>query len=221
MGSIACSRILQRAARTLFDETGVRWPPAELLDYLNAGIGAIVAAKPDVAATAQPFELVGGSRQDLPQDFIQFLGLTRNLGADGATPGRAIRQVERNELDHGYPDWHSATGEAVLHYCHDRRLPRLFYVFPAAAGWVELQGVKAPAEIVDAAETLPLDDLYENPLHNWVVAYAYAKSSKSGDMNRSGAYMTLFANALGLKSQLQFSFAPTDPDVAARSGEDN
>ncbi|PPE74590.1 hypothetical protein C3942_07455 [Solimonas fluminis] len=220
MGTIACSRVLQRAARTLFDETGVRWSPTELLDYLNAGISAIVAAKPDVAATAEAFELVPGTRQDLPADFVQFLGLVRNLGADGQTPGRAIRQVERNELDHSYPDWHGSSGDAVLHYCHDKRLPRLFYVFPAAEGWVELQGVKALPAVTDAAQTLPLDDLYENPLHNWVVAYAYAKSSKSGDMNRSGAYMTLFANALGLKSQLQFSFAPTDPDVAARTGED-
>lgn len=220
MGTIACSRILQRAARTLFDETGVRWPPSELLDYLNAGIGAIVAAKPDVAAVSQAFELVAGTRQDIPQDFIQFLGLTRNLGTDGATPGRSIRQVERNELDHGYPDWHASSGEAVLHYCHDKRLPRVFYVLPAALGWVELEGVRSPAAVTDAAEPLPLDDLYENPLHWWVVAHAYAKSSKSGDMNRSAAYMTLFANALGLKSQMQFSFAPADPDVAARIGGD-
>lgn len=221
MGTIACSVILNRAAKTLFDETGVRWTPVELLDYLNAGIAAVIAAKPDAGSVSEPFELDPGSRQEIPPEFSQFLGVVRNLGGDGLTPGKAIRQIERNELDHSNPDWHTATGSAVLHYTHDKRLPREFYVFPATSGFVELQGVKRPAAVTDAAYELPIDDLYESPLHNWVVAYAYAKSSKSGDMNRASAYLTLFANALGLKSQMQFSFAPKDPDVAAKTGEDD
>jgi len=221
MGTIACSVILNRAAKTLFDETGVRWPPAELLDYLNAGIVAVIAAKPDAGAVSEPFELEDGTQQEIPAEFSQFLGLTRNMGENGLTPGKAIRQIERNELDHNNPDWHTVTGSAVLHYTHDKRLPRVFHVYPGCTGWVELQGVKVPAAVTDPAYELPIDDLYESPLHNWVVGYAYAKSSKSGDMNRSGAYMTLFANALGLKSQMQFSFAPKDPDVAAKTGEDD
>lgn len=220
MGTIACSVILNRAAKTLFDETGVRWAPDELLDYLNAGIAAVIAAKPDAGSVSEPLELVAGSRQEIPPEFSQFLGLTHNLGADGETPGKAIRQIERNELDHSNPDWHTVSGNAVLHFAHDKRLPRVFWIYPNATGWVELQGVKRPEAVAGPDYELPIDDLYESPLHNWVVAYAYAKSSKSGDMNRASAYLTLFANALGMKSQMQFSFAPTDPDVAAKTGTD-
>lgn len=221
MGTIACSVILNRAAKTLFDETGDRrWPVSELLDYLNAGVLAVIVAKPDAGAVSIPFELQAGSQQEIPEDFSQFLGLTHNLGVSGSTPGRAIRPIERAELDNSNPGWHTASGSAVHHFVHDPRLPKVFWVFPRVTGWVELQGVQRPAPVTDASYELPIDDLYEGAIYNWVMAHAYAKSTKSGDMVRSTGYMSLFASALGLKLQRQFAMAPKDPDVAAKTGED-
>lgn len=220
MGTIPASRVLSRAATTLFDESGVRWSEPELLDYLNAGISAVIAAKPDAASTTVPLQLQPGTLQTIPEHWIQLLGVVRNLGADGLHPGRVVRQIERAELDNHDPDWHRKVGSEVHHFVSDARLPREFYVFPAAAGWVEVQAVVHPGDVHYPEEIIPLDDIYENPLHNWVVGYAYAKSTKSGDLGKSMAYLTLFSNALGLRMQRQLSFAPPDPDVATKTGGD-
>lgn len=217
MGTIAASVILNRAAKTLLDETGVVWNPAELLDYLNAGITAIVAAKPDAFTVNAPFPLVAGTKQSIPASGIQILDVIRNLGAGGATPGGVIRQAERTALDHADPQWHTATGTEVLHFMTDRRDPRVFYVYPARTSlpWsVELLYASHPPRISAPNEILPIDDLYESPLHAYVCGYAYAKNTKRQDVGKMNGYMTMFANSIGVKSQVQFAFAPTPADLS-------
>lgn len=215
MGTIAVSVILNRASKTLLDETNVAWADTELLDYLRAGINAIVANKPDASVKNVAFLVVAGSKQTIPNDGIQQLDVVRNLGASGNTPGKVIRQVERTALDHSDPDWHLKTGPEVLHFCSDKRDPRTFYLYPARVPpWsIELVYVAHPARIENENSILPIDDLYENPLHAFVVAHAYAKNTKRQDLNKFQAYMAIFAQSIGAKTQVQFAFAPVPADV--------
>ena len=54
-----------------------------------------------------------------------------------------------------------------------------------------------------------------------VRALINANTSLRNDYIALGVFLRVCAaNALGLKSQLQFSFAPADPDVAAKTGTD-
>ncbi|MBA4285466.1 MAG: hypothetical protein C0434_08045 [Xanthomonadaceae bacterium] len=215
MGTIAASVILNRAAKTLLDETGVTWQPSELLDYLRAGINAVFLFKQDCSTRNVPHALAAGSKQAIPQDGTQALDVVRNLGPAGATPGAAIRQVERETLDRDDPNWHTATGPQVLHVTFDKRDPRTFYVYPRPPGaWsVELVYAAHPQRIESASDVLPIDDLYETPLHAYVVAYAYFKNAKRGDVAKSQAYLGMFTQMIGAKSAAQFQFAPLPSPV--------
>lgn len=222
MGTIACEVILDRAAKTLFDETNVRWPAGELLDYLNAGLSWLLIHKPDAYVELGPIELEDGALQSLPERGVLVLNVLENLGVNGTSVGRAIRQIERNELDHNNPEWLTATGSAVLHWTFDKRDPKHFYVFPRPVGtwYVRALWSATPERITDPDSILPVDDLYESPLHNFVVGYALLKNSKSGDPAKAGSYLTMAANTIGVKFQMQAAFSSVDPDVAAKTGQD-
>jgi len=215
MGTITIGTIITRASNTLYDETQVQWPEDELLDYAAAGINAIVAAKPDAYIVSESFALANDTKQEIPPAGIQLIDVVRNVG------GRQIRHHDRTPFDRFPDNWHDQTGTEVKHFMHDKRDPRRFYVWPrVASGSVELVYAAHPPRIDDTADLFPLDDLYETALHNYIVGYAYAKSTKRGDMNRANAYFTMFANSIGIKSQVQMAFAPLPPDDASNTIKD-
>lgn len=207
--TIAASVVIRRAQKTLFDETGVMWPEDELLDYLNAGVNAICANKPDAFVKNEIVALAPDSKQTIPAGGIQLLDVIRNAG------GRAIRQTDRNHLDHSNPEWHNDVGSSVKHFMHDKRDPKRFYVWPRVAGGsVELSYAAHPPRMASLTSPIPVDDLYETPLHHFVCGNAYAKNSKRGDLNKANAYFTMFVNAIGAKRQVQLAFSPLTPDEA-------
>lgn len=216
MGTITGNVIITRAQKTLLDETGVSWSTAELLDYLVAGFRAIVATKPDAYIVHDPvFALAAGTLQTLPAGGVQILDVIKN------SAGGAVRQIEKDWLDHSNPTWHAATAAPTLHYISDKRNPKHFHVFPPAVGGATVEAIYSslPPAYTDPTTAIPLDDFYDGPLHNWIVAYAYAKNSKRGDLNKSNAYFTLFGNAIGMKTTVQMAFAPLTPDEAPRGVE--
>lgn len=218
--TIAASVIISRVQTTLLDLTGVLWTQAELLDYLNAGINAIVAVKPDVSVATATFAVTNASaKQTIPSDGLELLDVVRNL----STTGTAIRQVERNHLNHISPTWAktSTTGD-ILHYTHDKRNPTIFYIYPQPASGtnnIELVYAQIPARLTLVSQSIPIADIYESPLHNYVVAYAYAKNAKRGDLTKAQAYFAMFANSIGARTQAQFMFSPDTPNE--KGGESN
>lgn len=221
MGTIACSVILDRASRKLFDETKVRWMAPELLDDLNGGLSWLVLNKPDAFTVIGNIELAEGALQSVPESGSLLLAVLENTGADGLVIGKAIRQIERNELDHNNPDWLTATGPAVLHYTFDKRAPRIFYIFPRPAGPWNVRAMWAATPRVDNPDDLlPVDDIFETTLVYFVIGSALLKNSKSGDPAKAGSYLTMAANTIGARFQAQAAFSPVDPDVAAKTGQD-
>lgn len=220
--SILASVIISRAQTTLLDATGVLWPQAELLDYLNAGITAIIAVKPDANTATASFTVTNGqAKQTIPSDGIEFLDVVRNLSGTGT----AIRQIERNHLNHIAPTWpNTATTGDILHYMHDKRNPTIFYIYPQPSSGthnVELVYTQLPARLTSVSQTLPIADIFEGPLHNYVVAYAYAKNAKRGDLTKAQAYFAMFANSIGARTQAQFEFAPKTPDERSGAPKNN
>lgn len=75
-------------------------------------------------------ELVAGTEQDVGEQTRAVLDLIRNMGT-GATPGKAIRKINRQMLEELFPDWHSYTATTeVLFGMIDPMTPNKFYVFP-------------------------------------------------------------------------------------------
>ena len=208
--AIAASVLLNRAAKTLLDETGVLWSSAELLDYINAAISAVVTIKPDTYVLTSTFTLTNAqAKQTLPSGGLQLVEVTRNL-----SPGSSvIRQVERNHLNHTDEDW-AATAGTPKHFMYDRRNPKNFYIYPQPASGtntVELVYSAVPTRLTTAADLLPIDDIYENPLFFYVVAMAYAKNAKRGDNVKMNGYMSMFMTSMGIRKNVQDMFGPVTP----------
>lgn len=209
--AILASVILNRAAKTLLDETGVLWTSAELLDYLNAALSALISVKPDVYTITESFTLTNAqAKQSLPVGATQLMEVTRNLSP--AT--KSITQVERNHLNHINNEW-PATAGTPAHFMYEKRNPDIFYIYPQPASGtntVEIVYSGMPTRLTAVGNTVPVDDIYENPLWAFVVAMAYAKNAKRGDLNKTQAYLNIFSTAVGARQQIQFSFSPVTPD---------
>lgn len=215
--AVTATQVLDRVEKTLLDETNVQWSRAELLDYLNAGIRYICANKPDAFTVNAAMSLtVNETKQTIPAGGYALLDVVRNMGANGTTIGKSIRQIERNHLDHTNEDWHTTTTPAyVQHFSFDKRDPKVFWIYPprSSTWYVQVVYSGIPAEVDESGNNvIRVDDVYETPLYWYVLALTYMKNSKRGDMNKANGYLQLFGQAVGLKMQMQVAFNPTAPE---------
>lgn len=240
------SDIISRVSIALFDQTNVRWSKAEIVNYINDGQAQIILLRPDANAVVGSLRLATGTKQTLPTvgstdpngvplpPGIRFLRMVRNMGSDGKTPGRAVRECSRVALDNEIPDWHTTNpGAVVMHHIFDNIAPKTFYVFPPVASTATVYAeciyagtatsVSIDVNGVITNDTLTLDDTYINALFDFVMARCYAKdASYAGNMQRALTHAEAFGNALGVTQQLQFlaaaaqSATPT-PAAAAQT----
>ena len=180
MSTVLASSIIDRAAITLQDTTNIRWPRAELLGWLNDGQRDIVMHKPNACVANGARQLAAGSKQTIAADAIGLVDAVRNLGANGTTPGRAVRLVSREILDSQIPGWHfeTPTGE-VKHFVYSELDPRTFYVYPPSNGANQLELIcsAAPGNVAENA-TIAIDDIYANALLDYILYRAYAKDTE-------------------------------------------
>lgn len=200
MPTVTARRIVESAQKTLFDETGVRWTPDELLTYLSDAQREVVILKPTANTINDVVQLAPGTRQEIPAAGLEFIDVVRGMGSDGLTPGRAVRQVSRTTLDATRPDWHTDTADIeAVHYMFDNRDVRHFYVTPpqpTPAGYVEIIYAATPTEVGTLDDVIALDDAYSTVLMFYVIARAMAKDSGEGDPNKASYYHNLFSNIL-------------------------
>lgn len=202
MGTVLASKIISDAQTLLQDADGTRWTSEELLGWLNEGQREIVLAKPDAYVKAEAIRLAAGVRQALPVSGTVLLAVTRNMGADGLTPGAAVPLVDRAIMDAALPGWaFDATSTVVGNYMYDDRSPKHFYVHPpqpaANQGYVEVVYSAAPAD-VGAGAAILLDDVYAGALINYMIYRAYSKDLDMGpNAQRASLAYSVFSQALG------------------------
>lgn len=214
MATITAQSLINRVKRILNDSTSVRWTEAELLDYLNDAQREIVLMRPDALTKTESMALVASNtKQSIPNAGIRLMNVTRNMGADGNTPGRAIRLVDRAVLDTQVPDWHSsAAANEVMHYVFDPVNPKIFYVYPrvSTSRQIEIVYSASPADIL-LTDTIAIDDIYSNAIINYIFYRAYSKDADyAQNASLSSSYWNSFVQELGLKTQVDLS---TDPNT--------
>lgn len=207
------SVILEQVTDILQDKTNIRWTVPELIRSLNDGQRAIVLLRPDASAVNTPHQLVVGSRQRIPDNGLRLLDVTRNMGANGALAGRAIRIVQREVLDSQLPDWHTQTSNVVRHYMLDNRDPKRFYVYPAvppnASVFVELVYSSNPRDVASDTDVIAIDDIYAPALVNYVVFRSYSKDAEyTADGNAATLHYQAFTKLLGDKTSVDGMMAP-------------
>jgi len=206
--------ILKNAQTVLQDKTGTRWPLKELLGWYNLAQKAIVNNRPDAHARSISFDCALGTHQVLPADGLRLIKVTRN---ESGTK-KAITLIEGRILDDQHIDWHddSDPQSIVQHYIYDPRVPKEFYVYPAvqAGTSIKLSMSTAPIDVEIAdfdtdVQTLLLDDMYVNPLLDFVLYRAYSKDiDYAGNQQRAVGHYNSFANALGIKTQSDVAMSP-------------
>lgn len=188
MGSVLASALITRAKTVLKDAgTTRRWPDTELLIWLNESQGQVCFIDPSVLSETIILTLEEGTKQAVPDGYSQVIEFYRNMGTDGATPGRGITVVDRADLDDAVPGWHSATAsDVVLHAIVSDNDPSIFWVYPpqpAVPGDIEALCAMLPDPIPSVNDAITLDDSYEAVLLDLMLYRAFAK-----DADNSPAY---------------------------------
>lgn len=233
--SILVREVLEQVSRHLTDFAPqfTRWTQVELLSFLNDGQRAVAKYLPTSCARIDAIKLSPGTRQSV--DFIPaasvipgdgsdaadvrgnaVLAVSHLMGTNGATPGRALRIVDRDGLDASQPGWHIVGANATAmptQYTFDPRNPKTFYVCPgvpsAATLWVEVSYLADPAAIPDgnyaatggSTVKLSIDDKHADDLVNYVMARAYMKESEfAANANLSAAHTNLFTSSINAQS---------------------
>ncbi len=204
-----------------------RWGEIELVDAVNDGQRVIAKLLPHTCSRVDTVRLVPGTRQGialiraadiLPGDGSaavdaygqMLLGVHRNMGGDGLTPGSTLRIVDRDVLDSTQPDWHTKAG-TPREYTYDPRTPKVFYVSPGvpATGntWVEISFVADPTPVPNTGGLfaksgnstikLSIDDRNVDDLFYYVMARANLKEAEyGGNANLAASYTQLFVNSM-------------------------
>lgn len=213
MGDIQADAIVSNVAKDLLDSSYTFWTKSTLLRYLNDAQRVIVQVRPDANSQRGSHQLVAGSLQTIPNGHERFLAATRNMGVDGATPGRVITLVEREYLDQSEPDWFTATPSAVVkHVVFDERDPTHFFVYPPqpaiAPHQAELLTSKPPIDCtidgVDGAAVttkISVSDIYQPSIEDYMKFRALMMETNARNPQKAMAYYQAFAMPLGLKVQ--------------------
>ena len=192
------------------------------MGWLNDGQREVLVFKPNANVVNTSIQLASGTKQSLPADGIQLIDVPRNMGSDGATPGKAIRIAMREILDAQSPDWHTETPSATTkHYMYTPLDPKHFYVYPPSngAGQVELIYAAVPAKVATIANMISLDDIYSNVLVDYILYRAYSKDSDyAANPQRAAASQAAYTAALTGKAQAEVivnpnTTAPANPNV--------
>ncbi len=223
MGTILASEVIGKVQIVLQDTTGVRWPDStELLGWLNDGQREVLIYKPNAHVHNESMPLSAGTKQSLPDGAIQLVDVVRNMGADGNTPGRAIRIVTREILDAQNPDWHTMTPAAVTkHYTYSPFDPKRFYVYPPATGSAKAEVIYSavPEDVASLSAPISLDDIYQNVLVDYILYRAYSKDTDyAANPGRAAASQAAYTAALTGKTQAEVvvnpnTAAPANPNT--------
>lgn len=179
--TIPATDLISRASTILQDEDHVRWPVPELLEWVNDAARETILRRPAARSVTKALSLVAGTKQAIPATGVQLLDVVRNLGMDGATPGRAVRRIDRQLLDDQMPDWHMAKKAAkIKHFTFEDRAPKDFYVYPPAVAGTQVEALysELPPAVDSEAQSIDMPAEYLNAMVNYMVYRALSKDSE-------------------------------------------
>lgn len=216
--------IVKRAQTILQDTTAVRWPLAELQNWLNDSYKEIVMLRPDANANSATVTLTAGARQkchdtasvNLP-NLLRVLDVVRNMHA--SSDKRAIRRTDRKILDDQRPTWYTDTASySIQHYIYDDRNPHEFMVYPPAqnGATVEIVYSSVPtahalsdSELTNSTATIHVDDIYANAIVDYILYRAYSKDAEyAANGARAQSHYAAFSGALGAKTTADTTVSP-------------
>lgn len=204
--TFAVPALLTEVANDLLDPEGVTWPATTLRDFLNAGQRELCVLKPAAySKTTTALLTASTTKQSLPADALTLIRLTRNMGAAGTTPGRAIMLGNADELGAYLPSWHGDANTAgdIQKFIFDPLEPTTYYTYPkapATAWYVEIAyGANPPA--CTLAGNSSLLEVFREPLRHYMISRAYAQpAAASANATLAVAHYNQFLTLIGAKT---------------------
>lgn len=214
--TILAQTLINDIASELSDVDHVTWSADDLLSYLNAATRRVCLVRPDAKSSVESIQLAAGTKQSLPADARRLIDVTRNMGTDGASPGKVVTAIAQRDLDLYRPTWHSDTKKTYVdHFVYDEETPDTFFVYPPVSSttnvYVEAKLAKNPTVLTDAAtENVDIDDVYEPAIRHWMLHMAYNKETDSqASSMESKFHYQAFNDILGIKSRTDLAFSPS------------
>lgn len=152
---------------------------------------------------------------------LQLIEVMNNMGADGVTPGEAIRIIDAERLNTRTPNWRTVRGSKVRSYTFNPLVPMHFEVTPAPPAdsdlWVRIAMAAQPARIpndgtpgaeryrmdggTDDETTISVHDENIDTIVNYVVARANMEPVDWADPQKASAFTSLWAESMNTKVQ--------------------
>lgn len=221
----AGSTLIDRAARIVQDTTKVRWPEAEMVDWLNDGQREIILHRPDSNPKSDLLTMVAGTRQTLsvanglsstPAKLLDVVCNATGASLAAAVRTSAVRLIQREVLDAQAVAWHyTSPATEIKHYMFDPRHPLSFLTYPAVSGGASKVQVLYSAYPTDftvgtLANAVSISDIYLNALLDYMLYRAYSKDSEyAGNAQRAQFHYQSFASSLALELKGTIKMGPT------------
>lgn len=202
--------VLSLVKKKLLDEGNDDWDQAELLTLYNIINREIVKLVPRAYTKLNIMQLVAGNKQKIPSPGMVAIEVTRNMGTDGATPGRSVRETTMEIIKKFVPFFSTdaaLTDSSIWDWWPVNSEPETFFVHPQSDGngYVEIEYSAPPTDVVyDAggvylATTIALADLYLTAIIDGVMYQAYDDDTDiPGNTPRSALYYGRFLQDLGI-----------------------
>lgn len=190
--TIAISSILSRASTLLLDETAVRWPQAELLNWLNDGVLEMASMKPLLFLERASMPMAVGVYQTIPAGKRHLHRIISNVS------GPVVRVAEQQVLDSQEPNWYGKTTVATVKYIVLESLnTKNFLCYPPNDGTGQLDAIFTVDPSVYAADgSIDIDSTYGNPLLAFVLYRAFLKDADTSDEAKANTYYETFARQM-------------------------
>jgi hypothetical protein len=189
-------------AALLYGDVGYdRVSEDDWIKYLNASIRALILVRPDAGAQTDNVQLTAGVLQALPSTALRMLDITRNMGADGDTPGKIITPTKRKHIDYSNLLWPAATGDTeVDNFSYDKENPRIFYVTPPVSSsvnvYVEMQVSQLPTAVAATGDDPGINDVFIEPIVQYMLYKAFSADDEDVEFQKAVQYMQNFFNLL-------------------------
>lgn len=220
MATTTVGLMVDLAERKILDEGNDEYSEQNLLDLYYLSIKEIINLVPSAHTEQMIWALAPGANQAIPARGSQLVDITLNMGANGATPGKLIRESTLEVMKALVPTFEidTATDEAENYI----RLPedkKRFKIYPASTGNNQVMGAvtTVPAAVIWDAQgnwkiaTIPIDDTYSHAIVNGICYIAYDDDTDiPGNTPRSQVYYTRFLQDLGIREQKKWQYRKAD-----------
>lgn len=179
--AVSVTSVMAEVRRLLQDAgtLATRYSDSSLLSILNLGQFAIAKLDPTATSTLYAHTLTAGNRQIIPADGIMYMRALSVLVA--GNPSASIVATTLDNLDTSNPMWRTMSSSRVHQAAPDPLDPLAFYVYPSAAGAIQVQYSRIPTDVVVGTLNITLPDRYRLALQHFMVYKALEQDSDNAN----------------------------------------